>query len=125
MRFRVWIRAQKEKWKRDIESLIRQTRVMMEICKHPGAPWYVKTIAGLSVGYIFSPIQLIPTFIPLIGQLDDLLVLYLGMKAVQQLTPRFVLTECEALAEKAPSQAQSVTKDAETLQSTEEPRMAA
>lgn len=125
MRFTGWMRAQGEKWKRDIESLIQQTRIMMLICKHPGAPWYAKTVAGLSVGYIFSPVQLIPTFIPLIGQLDDLLILYLGMKAVRRLTPQFVLTECEVVAERPPLARQVETEDGETSHSREEPRMAA
>ena len=51
-------------------------------------------IGGCSVAYLLSPIQLIPTFIPLIGQLDDLLMLYAGMKLVTRLIPWFVLDEC-------------------------------
>jgi uncharacterized membrane protein YkvA (DUF1232 family) len=64
--------------------------------KHPRAPRSVRFIAGCAVAYIFSPVQLIPTFIPVIGQLDDLLVLFLGMKLVRKWTPAGILAECEA-----------------------------
>ena len=46
--------------------------------------------------YLVSPIQLIPTFIPVIGQMDDLFVLYVGMKLVRKLTPKDVVDECES-----------------------------
>jgi uncharacterized membrane protein YkvA (DUF1232 family) len=52
--------------------------------------------AGCAVAYLLSPIQLIPTFIPVVGQMDDLLVLFVGMKLVHKLTPAAILEECEA-----------------------------
>lgn len=66
-------------------------------------PWPARVAAGCAVAYVFSPIQLIPTFIPLIGQLDDLLVVYAGAKLVRRLTPNSVLAECEARAQSAVS----------------------
>lgn len=51
------------------------------------------------LGYLFSPIQLIPNFIPVIGQSDDLVVLIAGMKLLRILTPRPVVAECEYEAE--------------------------
>ena len=77
-----------------MKRLIEQIRLLCRVVRHPGTPWYAKAIGGCSVGYLLSPIQLIPTFIPLIGQLDDLLVLYVGMKLVTRLVPRSVLDEC-------------------------------
>lgn len=50
------------------------------------------------MAYLFSPIQFIPTFILVIGQLDDLLALFLGTKLIRKLTPKNVLAECEAHA---------------------------
>jgi uncharacterized membrane protein YkvA (DUF1232 family) len=70
-------------------------RTLTHVLKHPHTPWAARIVASLSVGYIFSPIQLIPTFIPVIGQLDDIAVLLLGMKLVRRLTPGAVLAECE------------------------------
>jgi uncharacterized membrane protein YkvA (DUF1232 family) len=50
---------------------------------------------------VLSPIQLIPNFIPVIGTLDDVLVLFLGIKLLQRITPPDVLTECRELADAA------------------------
>ena len=64
-------------------------------------PWYARLVAACTAGYLFSPIQLIPSFIPLIGFLDDLLVLFAGVKLLQRITPPDVLAECHQLAEAA------------------------
>jgi len=66
-------------------------------------PWPARVAAGCAVAYVFSPIQLVPTFIPLVGQLDDLLVVYAGAKLVRRLTPNSVFAECEARAQSAVS----------------------
>ena len=63
--------------------------------------WYAKVIAACTAGYLFSPIQLIPSYIPVIGFLDDLLVLFLGAKLLQRIIPPEVLTECRELADAA------------------------
>jgi uncharacterized membrane protein YkvA (DUF1232 family) len=90
-----WLRRQTGRWRDDIECLVRQTYLMVLAIKHPRVPWHAKLVAGCAVSYIFSPIQLIPTFIPLIGQLDDLFVLFVGMKLMRRFTPSEVLAECE------------------------------
>jgi uncharacterized membrane protein YkvA (DUF1232 family) len=71
--------------------------------KRPEVPWPAKAVGGCAIAYIFSPIQLIPTFIPIIGQLDDLAVLFLGTRVMRRFTPASVLRECETLAESASS----------------------
>lgn len=71
--------------------------------KRSEVPWPAKAAGGCAIAYIFSPVQLIPTFIPIIGQLDDLAVLLLGTRVVRRFTPASVLTECENLAESASS----------------------
>jgi uncharacterized membrane protein YkvA (DUF1232 family) len=58
-------------------------------------------IAACAAGYLFSPIQLIPNFIPVIGSLDDLLVLFVGAKLLKMITPAEVLRECRELADAA------------------------
>jgi uncharacterized membrane protein YkvA (DUF1232 family) len=78
--------------------LVRQTRAMTFVLRHPAVPLHAKIVAACSVGYLLSPIQLIPTFIPVIGQLDDLAVLYVGMKLLRILTPADLMEECEARA---------------------------
>ncbi len=82
--------------KRNAVLLVVRARTLMFAIAHPKVPWLAKISAVCAVGYLFSPVQLIPTFIPVIGQLDDVCVLYLGMRAVRRLTPPDVLAECEA-----------------------------
>ncbi len=61
-------------------------------------PWYAKAIAGLCVGYVFSPVQLMPDFIPILGWIDDAVVLAAGMSVLIKLTPQSVLIECRKRA---------------------------
>jgi|SRR6516162_4009381 uncharacterized membrane protein YkvA (DUF1232 family) len=94
-----WLHHQSAKWNGRLRFVVRQTRVMTLILKHPNVPWSARLVAAGALGYILSPIQLIPSFIPVIGQLDDLAVLLAGAKAVRVLVPSAVLAECEGLAE--------------------------
>lgn len=87
------------KWNERLRFIMLQVRIMLFVVKDPAVPWLAKLVALCSVGYIFSPIQLIPTFIPVIGQLDDLAVLLVGMKLLRRLTPAAVLADCEARAQ--------------------------
>jgi uncharacterized membrane protein YkvA (DUF1232 family) len=64
--------------------LSHQLRLLFDIMRDSQVPWTAKVAASLSVGYVFSPIQLIPSFIPIIGQLDDVAVIWLGMKMVRR-----------------------------------------
>lgn len=75
-------------------AIVDQARLLTLLLRHPRVPWYAKAVAACTVGYLFSPVQLIPSFIPLIGQLDDVLVLHCGIKLLQKVTPPTVLTEC-------------------------------
>ena len=83
-----------------LETLKRQPGLLLQkfqaircAITHPGVPWYARLIAVLSVCYVFSPIQLIPSFIPVIGQLDDALVVTLGFKALTKWAPPDVLAQ--------------------------------
>ncbi len=66
--------------------------------KHPANPWYVKLLAALVVGYALSPIDFIPDFIPLLGYLDDVILLPLGIALVLRLIPHPVLDDCRRQA---------------------------
>ena len=63
-------------------------------------PWYAKALAAFVVGYAFSPIDLIPDFIPILGYLDDLVLIPLGVTAVRALIPETVLAECRERADR-------------------------
>lgn len=79
-----------------LKSLLLQIRLLKGLIAHPGTPVSAKAVAVCALAYLFSPIQLIPTFLPIIGQLDDLLVLYIGLKLTVRLTPESILIECGA-----------------------------
>lgn len=98
---REWWHAQRQRLRRDLISISKQAHLLSLLMKRPDVPWPAKIGGGCAIAYIFSPIQLIPTFIPVIGQLDDLFVLFLGTRVVRRFTPPRVLRECEARAESA------------------------
>ena len=95
---RAWLDARAEKFRKDMLSVYQQVRVLLLLLKHPRVRWYAKAVASGPILYVLSPIQLIPTFIPVIGQMDDLFVVWAGMKLVRKLTPHEVLSECERRA---------------------------
>ena len=70
-------------------------------CKRKDIPWYSKIIPVLVVGYILSPIDLIPDFIPVLGYLDDLIILPLGIWLAIKLIPKEVLMECKIEADES------------------------
>jgi uncharacterized membrane protein YkvA (DUF1232 family) len=83
------------------QRLQREAQVYYFVFKHPRAHWYAKLVAACCAGYVFSPIQLIPSYIPVIGLLDDFLVLFVGTQLLQRIIPPEVLTECRQLADAA------------------------
>jgi len=87
---------------RSLEFLKRNLLTLYYAMKHPRTPWPAKLMAGLVIGYAVSPIDLIPDFIPVIGYLDDLLLLPLGIWLVFKLTPVAVIDECRELAQNNP-----------------------
>lgn len=60
-------------------------------CKDPKTPWYAKALAILVVSYALSPIDLIPDFIPILGYLDDIVILPIGIKLAIKLIPKEVM----------------------------------
>jgi uncharacterized membrane protein YkvA (DUF1232 family) len=78
--------------------LKREVYALYFACRDPRVPWYAKTLAVVVVAYAFSPIDLIPDFIPVLGYLDDLILIPLGVMAVRSLVPPLVLEECRAKA---------------------------
>jgi len=94
-----WINHQVRKWKNDLVLIACGAHLLFAVLKHPRVPWHAKVIAGCAVAYLVSPIQLIPTFIPVVGQMDDLLILFAGMSCLRRLVSAEVLAECEAGAD--------------------------
>ena len=85
-------------WKQKAERLQTEAHVFYCVFTHRRTRWYARLVAICAVGYVISPIQLIPSFIPVIGFMDDIVVLSLGAKLLRRLTPPDVLAECRELA---------------------------
>ncbi|HEY6630160.1 MAG TPA: YkvA family protein [Rhizobiaceae bacterium] len=79
--------------KRDVVALFLAAR-------DSRTPWYAKVIAGLVAAYALSPIDFIPDFIPVIGYLDDLLIVPLGIWLAARLVPNDLMQEFRAEAER-------------------------
>lgn len=79
---------------------------LWKLFKHPQTPRSAKLAAIAVLAYVLSPIDLIPDFIPILGQLDDLVIVPLGIALVTRLTPKplweSLLREAEASREKLP-----------------------
>nr|WP_295971423.1 YkvA family protein [uncultured Bacillus sp.] len=73
--------------------------VLVEAYKHPRTPLLVKLLSITIVAYAFSPIDLIPDFIPILGYLDDIILIPLGITLVLKLIPKDVLQECRETVE--------------------------
>lgn len=79
--------------KKQVGNVGRDLAVLRLALKDPRTPWYAKALVGLVVFYALSPIDLIPDFIPMIGQLDDLIVVPLGLKLASKLVPKPLMEE--------------------------------
>jgi uncharacterized membrane protein YkvA (DUF1232 family) len=88
----------KDRLRRWAEVLERDTLTIWLAARDPRVPWYVKGLALCIAAYALSPIDLIPDFIPVIGYLDDLLIVPLGIYFVLKLTPTTVVEELRATA---------------------------
>ena len=86
------IKEKAGKLKRDIPAVFLAM-------KHPKTPWYARILAGIIIGYALSPVDLIPDFVPVLGYLDDLVILPLLIILLLRLIPREVFEECHQEAE--------------------------
>lgn len=88
-----------EKLKNKAIEMKHNIFVLFLAYKDPRVPWYAKLLAALVVAYAFSPIDLIPDFIPILGYLDDLIIVPLGIALALKMIPQPVITECRERAE--------------------------
>jgi uncharacterized membrane protein YkvA (DUF1232 family) len=88
-------------WKEQAQRLQKEALVLYFVFRNPRTPWYVRGVAACSAAYLFSPVQFIPSFIPVIGFLDDFLIVLAGAKLVRRFTPPELLRECREQADDA------------------------
>ncbi len=92
----VWL----DRWKKRVLELKIELRALFLAYKDPRTPWYARIITAGVVGYALSPIDLIPDFIPVLGYLDDLLIVPFGIFIAIKLIPAEVLQESRLKARK-------------------------
>jgi len=93
-----------EAWKHRARQLKVETYAIYLAYKDPRTPWYARLFAACVVGYAFSPIDLIPDPVPVLGYLDDLVLVPMGVALALKMIPQTVLAECREKAQAAMSQ---------------------
>lgn len=86
-------------WKQQAKQLKTAVYVIYLVSKDPRVPWYTRVLAACVIGFAFSPIDLIPDPIPVIGYLDDLILIPLGIALVLKMVPAPVLADCQEQAQ--------------------------
>lgn len=99
-----------EAWKRRARQLSAQTYALYLAYRHPRTPWYAKIFAALVVGYVFSPIDPIPDFIPGVGLLDEMVVVPIGVLIAAKMIPHQVMEECRERAREVAEREKPVSR---------------
>jgi uncharacterized membrane protein YkvA (DUF1232 family) len=96
------------KWKIRAQQLQTELYALTLAYRDPRTPWIARLCAACVIGYAFSPIDLIPDPIPVLGLLDDLVILPLGIALALRLIPAPVMVECRIKAQEAGSRPRRV-----------------
>ncbi|MBZ9689149.1 DUF1232 domain-containing protein [Clostridium estertheticum] len=82
-----------------LKNLKKEIAALYLASKRDDVPWYAKVVILLIVGYALSPIDLIPDFIPVLGYLDDIIILPIGIMFAIRLIPKNIMNECREQSE--------------------------
>lgn len=104
-----------ETWKQRARELKIEVYAIYLAYKDPRVPWYARIFAACVVGYAFSPIDLIPDPIPILGYLDDLVLIPLGIALAIRMIPPIVLAECRDQAREVMKQGKPVNRIAAVI----------
>ncbi|MBO9317036.1 MAG: DUF1232 domain-containing protein [Chloroflexus sp.] len=85
--------------KNHARALKREAYALYIATRDPRVPWYARAFLGLVVAHTFSPIDLIPDFIPVLGHLDDLVITPLGIALALRMIPPEVMSDARQKAE--------------------------
>ncbi|MEZ4706139.1 MAG: YkvA family protein [Caldilineaceae bacterium] len=102
----------KKAWQRKVKLLKSELFALYLAYRDPRTPFYARLFAACVVAYAFSPIDLIPDFIPVLGYLDDLVLVPLGIALAMRLIPPPVLAESRAKAQELVRQGKPVSRTA-------------
>lgn len=90
-----WLR----RWRERAADLRREVAALSLAVRDRRCPWYARLLAAVVIAYALSPIDLIPDFIPVVGLLDDLVLVPLGLLAVRRLIPPEALDDARRRVE--------------------------
>ena len=79
-------------------AVVHNIAFLYRLLRHTNTPWYAKGLLFLPFMYLCSPIQLIPNFIPVIGQMDDLFVIWIAKTFARELVDEETWQECDGAA---------------------------
>lgn len=99
-----------DSWKQRARQLKVETYALYLAYKDPRTPWYARLFAACVVGYAFSPIDLIPDPIPVLGYWDDLILIPLGIVLAIKMVPPPVMAECREKAQTVMSQDKPINR---------------
>jgi uncharacterized membrane protein YkvA (DUF1232 family) len=99
-------------WKRRVRQLKSETYALYLAYRDPRVPWYARVLAAVVVGYAFCPIDLIPDVVPVLGYLDDLILVPLGIWLALKLIPQEVMAEARERAQEVIAQGKPVSRAA-------------
>jgi uncharacterized membrane protein YkvA (DUF1232 family) len=99
-----------EQWKQRARQLKVEVYAIYLAYRDPRVPWYARIFAACVVGYAFSPIDFIPDPIPVLGYLDDLVLIPLGVKLALSMIPANVMTESREKAQEIIRQGKPVNR---------------
>jgi uncharacterized membrane protein YkvA (DUF1232 family) len=85
-------------WKQRANRLKYEIMALHWAYRDPRVPWYAKVFMAAVIGYAISPVDLIPDFIPVLGYLDDLIIVPAGIYLALKMIPKEVLAECREKA---------------------------
>ncbi len=92
-----------DSWKIRAKRLKSEVYALYLASRDPRTPWYAKVFAAFVIGYALSPIDLIPDFIPVVGYLDDLIIVPAGIVLLLKMIPKEVMDDCRAKAQAQPA----------------------
>lgn len=93
-----------EQWKQQARQLKAETYSLHLAFRDPRVAWYARLFVAAVVAYAFSPIDLIPDFVPVVGYVDDLLLVPVGISLALKMVPEAVMDECRQKAQEVMAQ---------------------
>jgi uncharacterized membrane protein YkvA (DUF1232 family) len=88
--------------KAKISNMTKEVHALFLASKDSSVPWYAKAVMALIIGYVICPIDPIPDFISVLGELDELVVVPLGVALVVRMIPKGVMEDCRRRAREEP-----------------------